>query len=243
MTDTSISMVFIKITTIESTGNCAISRGKWVYAQSPREEASLYATYASLSQQPPSFEEIFQTLLKGKPDLNVQDSSGQTVLHLATGLLGNTLHIEKLFRTAANDSEYEEETVLKLLLKAKANVNAVDITKMTVLHIAVGKGNLEIVQLLIETGRSNVNAVDGKGNTPLHWSCIKNGDNQLEMISYLISKYILCLTSFYATNVAAIAHSKKRVDKNSKETTGIARYWWVALVFAIIAVLIALFSA
>ncbi|KAI9907435.1 hypothetical protein PsorP6_004260 [Peronosclerospora sorghi] len=45
----------------------------------------------ALAQQPPSFvEEIFQTLLKGKPDLNVQDSSGQTFLHLATGLLGNT---------------------------------------------------------------------------------------------------------------------------------------------------------
>ncbi|KAI9921239.1 hypothetical protein PsorP6_000510 [Peronosclerospora sorghi] len=101
----------------------------------------------ALAQQPPSFEEIFQILLKGKPDLNVQDSSGQTALHLAT--------------------EYEEETVLKLLLKAKANVNAVDMKKMTALHIAVGKGNLEIVQLLIETGRANVNAVDGKGNTPL----------------------------------------------------------------------------
>ncbi|KAI9911598.1 hypothetical protein PsorP6_009588 [Peronosclerospora sorghi] len=193
----------------------------------------------ALAQQPPSFEEIFQTLLKGKPDLNVQDSSGQTVLHLAT--------------------EYEEETVLKLLLKSKANVNAVDMKKMTALHIAVGKGNLEIVQLLIETGRANVNAVDGKGNTPLHWACIKNGDNQLEMISYLISKlnsqkllrlFVIAIgqgpkplrnTCFYATNVAAIAHSKKRVVANSKETTGIARYWWVALVFAIIAVLIAYF--
>ncbi|KAI9911340.1 hypothetical protein PsorP6_009485 [Peronosclerospora sorghi] len=101
----------------------------------------------ALAQQPPSFEEIFQTLLKGKRDLNVQDSSGQMVLHLAT--------------------EYEEETVLKLLLKVKANVNAVDMKKMTALDIAVGKGNLEIVQLLIETGRANVNAVDGKGNTPL----------------------------------------------------------------------------
>ncbi|KAI9916741.1 hypothetical protein PsorP6_016989 [Peronosclerospora sorghi] len=63
--------------------------------------------------------------------------------------------------------QYEEEAVLKLLLKAKTNVNVVDMKKMTALHIAVGKGNLEIVQLLIETGRANVNAVDVKGNTPL----------------------------------------------------------------------------
>jgi len=39
----------------------------------------------ALAQEPPSFEEIFQALLKGKPDLSVQDSSGQTVLHLASG--------------------------------------------------------------------------------------------------------------------------------------------------------------
>ncbi|KAI9906057.1 hypothetical protein PsorP6_013713 [Peronosclerospora sorghi] len=208
----------------------------------------------ALAQQPPSFEEIFQTLLKGKPDLNVQDSSGQTVLHLATGF------IEKLFRTAANDSEDEEETVLKLLLKANANVNAVDMKKMTALHIAVGKGNLEIVQLLIETGRANVNAVDGKGIGHV----LKTATTQLEMISYFISKlnsekllssFVIAIGQgakplrnkkrssirtallqhvqlrhklsstyvyfvfdmFYATNVAAIAHSKKRVVKIARK--------------------------
>ena len=57
--------------------------------------------------------------------------------------------------------------MLKLLLKAKAKVDAVDNKKMTALHIAVGKSNLELVQLLIETGSANVNVVDGKGNTPL----------------------------------------------------------------------------
>jgi ankyrin repeat protein len=36
-----------------------------------------------LAQRPPRHLEILQALLKGKPDLSVQDSSGQTVLHLA----------------------------------------------------------------------------------------------------------------------------------------------------------------
>lgn len=63
--------------------------------------------------------------------------------------------------------EYEEVESLKLLLRAKSKVDAVDNKKMTALHIAVGKGNLEIVQLLIETGRANVNVVDAKGNTSL----------------------------------------------------------------------------
>ncbi|KAL3673475.1 hypothetical protein V7S43_001185 [Phytophthora oleae] len=263
----------------------------------------------TLAQQPPSFEEIFQTLLKGKPDLSVQASSGQTVLHLA--------------------AEYEEVESLKLLLRAKAKVDAVDNKKMTALHVAVGKGNLEIAQLLIETGRANVNAVDSKGNTPLHWACIKNGDDQLELISFLISKgakplknghgntplhseAMHCdptanwptaaaetLTAAFpdlitevsnngltaqqtfeqdidaeepvekspvkslkkggrrgkgeddetyqdntaAARAAAIAHSKKKVSKSSKEGNGMAPYMWVALVFAILAVLNALFSS
>ncbi|RLN68117.1 hypothetical protein BBJ29_009821 [Phytophthora kernoviae] len=129
----------------------------------------------ALAQQPPSFEEVFQALLKGKPDLSVQDSSGQTILHLA--------------------AEYEEAESLQLLLKARAKVDAVDGKKMTALHVAVGKGNLEIVQLLVETGRANVNLVDVKGNTPLHWACIKNGDDQLALISFLVAKVrlvVLC---------------------------------------------------
>lgn len=122
----------------------------------------------ALAQQPSSFEEILQVLLKGKPDLSIQDSSGQTVLHLA--------------------AEYEEVESLKLLLSAKPKVDAVDNKKMTALHVAVGKGNFEIVQLLVETGRANVNVVDCKGNTPLHWACIKNSDDQLELLEYLLSK-------------------------------------------------------
>lgn len=36
-----------------------------------------------LAQRPPHFDEIFDAILKGKPDLDVQDSAGQTILHLA----------------------------------------------------------------------------------------------------------------------------------------------------------------
>ncbi|KAG6969591.1 hypothetical protein JG688_00005245 [Phytophthora aleatoria] len=263
----------------------------------------------ALAQQPPSFEEIFQVLLKGKPDVSVQDSSGQTVLHLA--------------------AEYEEVDSLKLLLRAKPKVDAVDNNKMTALHVAVGKGNLEIVQLLVETGRANVNVVDAKGNTPLHWACIKNGGDQIELIDYLISKGAKPLKNTHgntplhseamhcdptanwpttaaetlttafpdliaevnnngltaqqtfeqdidaedpveespvkaskkggrrgkgaddelyqdntaAARAAAIAHSKKKVSKSTKESSGMAPYMWIALIFAILAALNAMFSS
>lgn len=44
-------------------------------------------------------------------------------------------------------------------------------------------------------------------------------------------------------NAAAIAHSKKKVSKSSKESSGMAPYIWVALIFAILAVLNAMFSS
>ncbi|CEG36223.1 Histone H3 (Lys9) methyltransferase SUV39H1/Clr4, required for transcriptional silencing [Plasmopara halstedii] len=122
----------------------------------------------ALAQQPMRFEEIFHALLKGKPDLSIQNSSGQTVLHLA--------------------AEYEEVEPLKLLLRAKLNVDLHDDQKMTALHVAVGKQNVDIVQLLVESGRANVNVVDSKGNSALHWACMKNGDDQLELLKFLISK-------------------------------------------------------
>ncbi|GLD91762.1 hypothetical protein PINS_up000295 [Pythium insidiosum] len=121
-----------------------------------------------LAQQPPRWMEILQALLKGKPDLSIQDSAGQTALHLA--------------------AQYEEEEAVQMLLRAKAKVDAVDSKKMTALHVAAGKGNFELVKLLVERGNANVNVVDAKGNTPLHWACICNADDLIDMIDYLTSK-------------------------------------------------------
>ena len=35
-----------------------------------------------IAQQPLHFDEIFESLLEAKPDINIQDSQGQTALHL-----------------------------------------------------------------------------------------------------------------------------------------------------------------
>lgn len=47
------------------------------------------------------------------------------------------------------DAEYEEEEAMELILRAKPKVDAGDPKKMTALHVAAGKGNLDVVKLLV----------------------------------------------------------------------------------------------
>ncbi|DAZ96390.1 TPA: hypothetical protein N0F65_010757 [Lagenidium giganteum] len=127
-----------------------------------------------LAQQPTQYLEIMQAILKGKPDLSVQDSAGQTVLHLA--------------------AQYEEAEAVEMILKAKPKVDATDAKKMTALHIAAAKGDLEIIKLLVERGHASVNSTDAKGNTPLHWVLINNAaDDVVETVEYLVSKGAKCV--------------------------------------------------
>lgn len=45
--------------------------------------------------------------------------------------------------------EYEEEEAMEIILRAKPKVDAVDPKKMTALHVAAGKGSVELVKLLV----------------------------------------------------------------------------------------------
>lgn len=66
-------------------------------------------------------------------------------------------------------AENGHASVVEVLLKAEANVNAVGIEGCTPLHFAAGNGHVDIVNLLLEKG-ANVNAVDRYGKTPLDYA-------------------------------------------------------------------------
>lgn len=47
------------------------------------------------------------------------------------------------------EAEFEEVDAIEMVLKAKPKVDAADGKKMTALHVGAGKGNLEILQILV----------------------------------------------------------------------------------------------
>ncbi len=55
-----------------------------------------------------------------------------------------------------------------MLLEKGADINAADKFGSTALHRAVSKGNISIIELLLNQRSLNVNAADCEGNTPLH---------------------------------------------------------------------------
>jgi len=90
-----------------------------------------------------------EALVKAHPDLvnSIDEKYGQTPLHIA----------------AFND----RMDVAKVLLAAKADVNAKAKNGSTPLHLAAAKGNKDMVELLLDN-KADVNAVDNDGWSPFH---------------------------------------------------------------------------
>ena len=85
-------------------------------------------------------------------NINKRDDQGRTPLHLAT--------------------EENHEHVVSVLLKAKADCNAVDNNQLSPLHIANKLGHTECVRRLIDD--SDINAKSSESDTPLMLACKHN---------------------------------------------------------------------
>ena len=106
--------------------------------------------------------DIFQS---GFVHVNAQTESGDTALHLAI-LFGH----------------YQD--VVPLLITKNANVNLVNNTKDSPLHMAALKGNIEVAQMLIESG-AELNAKNNLNMTPFHITQLKGFD---QLSQYLMQK-------------------------------------------------------
>lgn len=92
--------------------------------------------------------DTFESLLKGKTDLDARTAWGEAALHLAIGM------------------KYPERAIK--LLEAGANPNIKNRHNETPLHIATNTGDLQSVTALLKTGIVDIDAQDEYGNTALH---------------------------------------------------------------------------
>jgi len=76
------------------------------------------------------------------------------------------------------------------LVKSGANLNASDRTGVTALHLAVGRGNVTIVELLV-AAKADVNPRDIRGTTPLDWSTNLKLDQHLQRNYKIISQLLI----------------------------------------------------
>ena len=94
--------------------------------------------------------DVVSLLLQSGAEVNVEDESKLTPLHLAS--LGGQLEVVELLLSLDED--------------ARAYVNAKDVDGLTPLHMAAYNGYLQVVELLIRSG-AILNSKDNDGNTPL----------------------------------------------------------------------------
>lgn len=99
---------------------------------------------------------------KGKADLDISSSEGDTPLHIAAG--------------------YGNLKLIQSFVEHGADINAKDENDRTPLHKAAIGWNLDVVKFLVHHG-ANLNSKDDNGQTPLH---ITTKWNEIKTIQYLL---------------------------------------------------------
>ena len=156
-------------------------------------------------------------LAHAKCNSNIQDTFGNTPLHVATWKSDLDL-VKLVFESSAvsidpDVSNNDKQTALHiacknghshiaeyLLTQAKCNPNVVTKNGNTPLHIACGNGHSHIAEYLLTQAKCNPNVVTKSGDTPLHIAC-SNGD--LEIVISIIE------TSTLRINLDVINNNKQ----------------------------------
>ena len=82
---------------------------------------------------------------------------------------------EELLHLATKNGQV---SLIKTLLKARVDINALNVEGLSPLHLAAIEGNIEVTKLLISEG-ANIEVTDSKwGSSPLLYAC-QNGRTKL----------------------------------------------------------------
>ena len=138
--------------------------------------------------------EVAKYLIDNGAQFSVKNKKNQTPLDLAVKekkfelacyLIDKGAQIKDatnpyLMHTAVFHNQIE---LTKQLIAKGADINELGANGYTPLHVAVGKGNVEMVRFLVGQKGANVSAQDEQGNTPLYYA-VKN--KNLELVRILL---------------------------------------------------------
>ena len=146
--------------------------------------------------------EIIKIIISSQPglDINLQDSDGNTPLHIACQCEWNRTDVLPCFKCLLlerkcnvniqnnlkelpfhillknnNVTTDMRESILAMCSKSDININAQDSKGMTLLHVACNDGSLSMVCYLTSNFQCDVNLSDNEGNLPLHYAVKSQG--------------------------------------------------------------------
>ena len=153
---------------------------------------------------------LVSSQLQSGLDMNIQDSAGNTPLHIACKSKWNKtdelpcfryLLLEKGCSINIQNNQMQsplhillrnhnltadmKESILAMCSERDVNINAQDNYGMTLLHIACGSQSLSMVCSVMSNFQCDVNLSDSKGNLPLHYAVKTpnyNGIDVLELV-------------------------------------------------------------
>ncbi|CAD0100683.1 unnamed protein product [Aureobasidium mustum] len=100
--------------------------------------------------------------------------------------IGGYGHTALLSAAMSREGQFQE--VIKLLLRAEANVDAQDFDGKTALHTAAQAGDLDLVRLLISR-KAKINVKNNEGRSALDFACRQN---HLKVVQYLLQHAAIC---------------------------------------------------
>ena len=100
---------------------------------------------------------------------------------------------EKDFKTLAHLACMNcNKEILNLLITFNANLESLDIEKMTPLYDGIYSGNTNFVDYLLNTLHLNLNHKEIQNRTPFYWSCCTT---KIEMVKYLLKTHKIDINS------------------------------------------------
>uniref|UniRef100_A0A6I8NM37 Proteasome 26S subunit, non-ATPase 10 n=1 Tax=Ornithorhynchus anatinus TaxID=9258 RepID=A0A6I8NM37_ORNAN len=126
-------------------------------------------------------EELKDKVLADKTQATKTDQDNRTALHWACSA-GHTDIVDFLLRFGVPVNDKDDIAIM--LLEGGANPDATDQLESTPLHRAAAKGNLKMIQILLQH-KASTNIQDSEGNTPLHLAC---DEERVEEAKLLVSR-------------------------------------------------------